>query len=84
MDIANAYCSLPNETIMTALKNAHVLDQMCKLVESYYANIKIRFSTKDLTTTGSRWISVLLFAVTMTMLVMPVKNETKGPKSTSG
>ena len=50
LDIANAYGSLPHEVIMTALKSAHVPDQMCKLVESYYADVKIRFSTKDFTT----------------------------------
>ena len=93
LDIANAYGSLPHEVIMTALKNAHVPDQMCKLVESYYADVKIRFSTKDFTTewqqvekgiiTGCT-LSVILFALAMTMIVMSVKDETKGPKSASG
>ena len=93
LDIANAYGSLPHEVIMTALKSAHVPDRMCKLVESYYADVKIRFSTKDFTTdwqqvekgiiTGCT-LSVILFALAMTMLVMSVKDETKGPKSASG
>ena len=93
LDIANAYGSLPHDVIMTALKNAHVPDQMCKLVESYYADVKIRFSTKDFTTDWQQMekgivtgctLSVILFVLAMTMLIMSVKDETKGPKSTSG
>ena len=93
LDIANAYGSLPHEVILTALRSAHVPEQVCKLVESYYADVKIRFSTKDFTTdwqqvekgiiTGCT-LSVILFALAMTMLIMSVKDETRGPKSASG
>lgn len=93
LDIANAYGSLPHEVIMTALQRAHVPEEMCKLVESYYADIKTRFSTKDYTTEWLRvekgiitgcTLSVILFTMAMTMLVMSAKEETKGPKSASG
>ena len=93
LDIANAYGSMPHSLILTALERTHVPERMRQLVKSYYSDIKIRFTTKEYTTdwqqvekgiiTGCT-ISVILFAITMTMLVMSVKGETKGPKSTTG
>ena len=93
LDIANAYGELIHELIYTALRRAHVPEHMCDLVESYYKNAQIRFTTKDFTTewqpvekgiiTGCT-LSVVLFSLTMTMLVMSVKGETKGPKTVSG
>ena len=55
--------------------------------------MKIRFTTNQYTTEWQKvekgiitgcTMSVALFALTMTMLVMSVKNETKGPKTSSG
>ena len=93
LDIANAYGSMPHSLILTALERTHVPESMRQLVKSYYSDIKIRFTTKEYTTdwqqvekgiiTGCT-ISVILFAITMTMLVMSVKGETKGPKTTTG
>ena len=93
LDNVNAYGSIPHRVILTALQRAHVPEEMCKLVESYYADVKIRFSTKKYTTdwqqvekgivTGCT-LSVILFALAMTMLVMAAKEETKGPRSASG
>ena len=93
LDIANAYGSLPHNLIHLALKRAHVPDEFRKLVESYYDNMHIRFTTKEFTTEWQKvekgiitgcTMSVILFALTMTMLVMSCKNETKGPKTASG
>ena len=93
LDIANAYGSIPHSLIQLALRRAHVPDEICKLVETYYANVNIRFTTKEFTTEWQRvekgiitgcTLSVILFALTMTMLVMSVKEETKGPKTLSG
>ena len=93
LDVANAYGSLPHRVIMTALRRANVPDEMCKLVEAYYADVKIRFSTGEFTTewrqvergivTGCT-LSVILFALAMTMLVTAAKEETKGPTSATG
>lgn len=93
LDIANAYGSIPHSLIITALRRAHVPEEVCELVKTYYADVKIRFTTADFTTewqqlekgiiTGCT-ISVILFALTMTMLVLSVKGETKGPKTESG
>ena len=93
LDIANAYGTIPHSLIQVALKRAHVPDEFCNLVESYYADMKIRFTTKEYTTewqqvekgiiTGCT-LSVILFSLTMTMLVMSAKEETKGPKTSSG
>ena len=93
LDIANAYGSIPHSLIQLALRRAHVPDEICKIVETYYANVNIRFTTKEFTTEWQRvekgiitgcTLSVILFALTMTMLVMSVKEETKGPKTLSG
>ena len=93
LDIANAYGSMPHSLILTALERTHVPERMRQLVKSYYSDIKVCFTTKDYTTdwqqvekgiiTGCT-ISVILFAITMTMLVMSVKGETKGPKTATG
>ena len=93
LDIANAYGSIPHSLILTALHRAHVPEEVCELVKTYYADVRIRFTTADFTTewqqlekgiiTGCT-MSVILFALTMTMLVLSVKGETKGPKTESG
>ena len=93
LDIANAYGSIPHNLIQLALRRAHVPENFCKLVESYYGNMNIRFTTKEFTTDWQRvekgiitgcTLSVILFALSMTMLVMSVKDETKGPTTSSG
>ena len=93
LDVANAYGSIPHNLIQTALQRAHVPEDVCNLVKDYYSKARIRFTTNRFTTewqqvekgiiTGCT-LSVILFALTMTMLVMSVKNETKGPKTSSG
>ena len=93
LDIANAYGSIPHKLLETALIRAHVPEGIRKLIHSYYDNVSIRFTTKEFTTefqkiekgiiTGCT-LSVILFALTMTMLVSSVKGETKGPKTESG
>ena len=93
LDIANAYGSIPHSLIQLALRRAHVPEEVCKLVEAYYADMKIRFTTKEFTTDWQRvekgiitgcTLSVILFALSMTMLAMSVKEETKGPRTVSG
>ena len=93
LDIANAYGSIPHSLILTALERTHVPERMRQLIESYYSDVKIRFTTKEYTTgwqqvekgiiTGCT-ISVILFTIAMTMLVVSVKGETKGPKTATG
>ena len=93
LDIANAYGSIPHNLIQIALRRAHAPEGFCKLVESYYADMNIRFTTKEFTTEWQKvekgiitgcTLSVILFALAMTMLVMSAKEETKGPKTLSG
>ena len=93
LDIANAYGSIPHNLIQLALKKAHAPEGFCKLVESYYADMNIRFTTKEFTTEWQKvekgiitgcTMSVILFALSMTMLVMSTKEETKGPNTRSG
>ena len=93
LDIANAFGSLAHQLIFTALRRAHVPEHMCQLIESYYSDVNIRFTTNQFTTEWQRiekgiitgcTLSVVLFTLAMTMLVMSVKGETRGPKTVSG
>ena len=93
LDIANAYGTMPHSLILKTLKRAHVPEEVCDLVESYYADVKIRFTTRDFTTEWQKveqgiitgcTLSVILFALTMTLLVASAKKATKGPRSETG
>ena len=93
LDIANAYASVPHNLIQIALQRTHAPEYFRDLVESYYNDTKIRFSTTQFTTEWQRvekgiitgcTLSVVLFALTMTMLVMSAKDESKGPTMASG
>ena len=93
LDIANAYGSIPHSLIMSSLRKAHIPEEECSLVESYYSDVQIRFSTKRFTTEWQKLekgiitgctLSVILFALAMTILVSSAKKETKGPKTESG
>ena len=88
LDIANAYGSMAHVLINTALERAHVPQDVQEIVRSYYGKVEIRFTTKDFTTiwqqvekgivTGCT-LSVILFALAMTMLLSSTKRETRGP-----
>ena len=93
LDISNAYRSIPHKLIRKALESAHVSKDMIDLICNYYDNPKIRFATNNFTTEWQKLekgiitgctLSVVLFTLTMTWLVLYAKKETKGPKSTSG
>ena len=93
LDIANAYGSIPHDVIQKALVKAHIPENTRTLIESYYSDVKIRFTTNSYTTEWQRvekgiitgcTLSVILFALTMSWLVESVKNVTKGPKTSSG
>ena len=93
LDISNAYGSIPHKLIRKALESAHVNERMLELIDSYYNEAKIRFTTKQFRTewqnlekgiiTGCT-LSVVLFTLTMTWLVKSAEKETKGPITDSG
>ena len=93
LDIANAYGSIPHKLIMKSLREAHIPEEVVQLIESYYSDARIRFATKNFTTEWQKvekgiitgcTLSVALFSLAMTWIVMSVKKETKGPKLASG
>ena len=93
LDIANAYGSIPHNIIRIALERAHVPEKTRSLIDSYYKNVKIRFTTRDFTTDWQRvekgiitgcTLSVVLFALTMSWLVESVKKDSKGPTTSTG
>ena len=82
---------MPHSLLLTALERIHVPKRVIELVKSYYADVKIRFSARKFTAEWQKvvkgiitgcTISVILFAIAMTMLVMSVRKETKGPTAT--
>ena len=93
LDIANAYGSVPHRLIVTALKEAHIPEDVVNLIESYYQDVQIRFTTKNYVTEWQKvgkgiitgcTLSVVLFSLAMSWIVMSVKKETKGPTLKSG
>ena len=93
LDIANAYGSIPHSTIREALKRAHIPEKTRNLIDNYYDNVKIRFTTKKFTTEWQRvergiitgcTLSVVIFALAMSWIVESVQNVTKGPKTSTG
>ena len=50
LDIRNAYGSIPHRVIKMALKRTHLLRDVVSLVESFYGDVQIRFTTKKFTT----------------------------------
>ena len=93
LDIENAYGSIPHSTIREALKRAHIPEKTRNLIENYYDNVKIRFTTKKFTTDWQRvergiiigcTLSVVIFALAMSWIVESVQNVTKGPKTSTG
>ena len=90
LDIANAYGSIPHSVIHAALEAAHVPQQTRDLIDSYYNDVKIRFSTPKFTTEWQKvekgiitgcTLSVILFSLSMCWLVESVRGVTKGPLS---
>ena len=93
LDIANAYGSIAHLLLEVTLSRAHIPIEVRELVRSYYENVEIRFTTKSFTTSWQRvekgiitgcTLSVILFALSMTMLLASTKKETKGPVTASG
>ena len=93
LDIANAYGSIAHRLLQVSLERAHVPAEVRDLISSYYEKVDIRFTTKEFTTEWQRvekgiitgcTLSVILFALTMTMLLASTKKETRGPVTISG
>ena len=54
LDIANAYGSIPHDVIKKALERAHVPENTRQLIENYYSDVRIRFTTREFTTDWQR------------------------------
>ena len=47
LDIANAYGSISHHIILNAMRRAHLPEDIVDLVERYYVDVKIRFTTHN-------------------------------------
>ncbi|XP_060082190.1 uncharacterized protein LOC132561508 [Ylistrum balloti] len=93
LDLANAYGSVPHQLIFKALEHYHIPDHIQKIVKSYFSNIRLRFTVREITTswqtlekgivTGCT-ISVILFVMGMNLIIKAADRETRGPKTSSG
>ena len=89
LDLANAYGSIPHDLVQKALQYYHIPEWVSNMVQSYYNNFWIRFSTKKIT---SRWtqiekgipagcsISPVLFTIAMNVIVTPACEMSPGFK----
>lgn len=93
LDPANAYISIPHKLVITALATYHVPKKIKLLIQDYFSNFSLRFTSGTTTLalhhlkkgiiTGCA-ISVTLFALTMNMLIKAAEVECRGPLSRSG
>ena len=68
LDLANAYGSVPHQVIWLALNMYHVPDPMIQLLQNYFEDFQMRFTTKHYTTT---WIP-LEVGIAMGCTVSPI------------
>ena len=77
-DLANAYGSVPHRLLTKAMNHFYIPGKVQLLMERYYNNFKMRFTTKDFTTDWHRvevgiatgcTISVIWFVLVMEMLL---------------
>lgn len=81
LDIANAYGSMLHKLTEVVLERAHYPEDVRRMVRSYYEKFSIRFTAKTFTTRLRKvekgitvcTLSVVLFALAMTMLVLSVR-----------
>ena len=93
LDLANAYGSVPHELIKTAMSHYHIPAHVVNIINSYFGDIKLRFTYNDITTkwqdlergivTGCT-ISPILFVMSMNLIIKAAERETRGPKMQSG
>ena len=50
LDITSAYGSIPSSLILATLHRAHVTEEICEQMKSYYSDVKIRLITTKFTT----------------------------------
>ena len=93
LDLANAYGSVLHELIKTAKSHYHIPAHVVNMINSYFGDIKLRFTYNDIT---SRWqdlergivtgstISPILFVMSMNPIMKAAERETRGPKMQSG
>ena len=93
LDIANAYGSVPHKLVQKTLEVYHIPTRIRSLIQSYYDNFKVRFTTRTFTTDWQKLevgivtgctISVVLFSAAMNLIVKSVEKESRGPRSRSG
>lgn len=87
LDLANAYGSVPHSVIDFALSHYWVPDRLRKMVECYYEKFKMRFTTKNFTTSWQELavgipmgcaISPLLFVMVMEMVIQSSQDCVRG------
>ena len=84
LDLANAYGSVPHQMIQLSLSMYHVPEEICRMLETYFAGFQMRFSAKEYTTD---WINLevgiamgctvspILFVLAMQVLLKAAENK---------
>nr|XP_014269084.2 uncharacterized protein LOC106676625 [Maylandia zebra] len=93
LDLTNAYGSIPHKLVEHALHLHHVPSKIKDLILDYYANFRLRVTSRAVTSDWHRLqkgiitgctISVTLFALAMNMVVKAAEVECRGPLTRSG
>ncbi|XP_049324773.1 uncharacterized protein LOC125789951 [Astyanax mexicanus] len=93
LDLANAYGSVPHKLVEITLNHYHIPHKIKDLILNYYGNFRLRVTSGSTTSNWHRLekgiitgctISVILFALAMSMLVKAAETECRGPLSKSG
>ena len=93
LDLTNAYGSIPNNLIVTALDHYYIPDHIKGMLRNYFSGMMLRFSAGNITTayqslekgilTGCT-VSSILFIMGMKSMMKAAEKETRGPKMNSG
>ena len=88
LDLEQAFPSMAHQLIREALLHYHVSDEVAMLILAHFTNIKMRFSTGNVTT---KWqslekgimagctIAPVLFIMAMNMILKATENQCRGP-----
>ena len=93
LDLANAYGSVPHELIKTAISHYHIQAHVVNIINSYFRDIKLRFTFQGITTkwqdlergivTGCT-ISPILFVMWMNLIIKQLKEKPEDPGCSRG
>ena len=84
LDLANAYGSVPRQMILLSLRMYHILEEISKMLGTYFDGVLVRFNTKEYTTNQNMLevgiamgcsVSPIHFALAMQLLLKATESN---------